>query len=51
MSDMFCFQCEQTVGGKACTGKKGTCGKMADTSNLQDEWAAQAATADHSADR
>ena len=37
MSDMFCFQCEQTVGGKACTGKKGTCGKMADTSDLQDE--------------
>lgn len=36
MSDMFCFQCEQTAGGKACTGKKGICGKMADTSNLQD---------------
>lgn len=37
MSDMFCFQCEQTAGGKACTGTKGVCGKMADTANLQDE--------------
>ena len=37
MSEMFCFQCEQTAGGKACTGAKGVCGKMADTSNLQDE--------------
>ena len=24
---MFCFQCEQTAGGKACTGKAGVCGK------------------------
>ncbi|MFA7643074.1 MAG: hydroxylamine reductase [Sphaerochaetaceae bacterium] len=37
MSEMFCFQCEQTAGGKACTGAKGVCGKMADTANLQDE--------------
>jgi len=36
MSQMFCFQCEQTAGGKACTGAKGVCGKMADTANLQD---------------
>ena len=36
MSDMFCFQCEQTVGGKACT-KAGACGKNAVVSNGQDE--------------
>ncbi len=34
---MFCFQCEQTAGGNACTGKRGICGKMADTANLQDK--------------
>ncbi len=33
---MFCFQCEQTAGGKACT-VKGVCGKESSTSNLQDE--------------
>lgn len=37
MSDMFCFQCEQTAGGTGCTGKAGVCGKKADTANLQDE--------------
>ncbi len=36
MSDMFCFQCEQTVQGKGCT-KKGVCGKEYTTSNLQDK--------------
>jgi len=36
MSNMFCFQCEQTVGGKGCT-VAGACGKSADTSNLQDD--------------
>ena len=36
MSDMFCFQCEQTAGGKVCA-TKGVCGKAAPTSNLQDE--------------
>ena len=35
MSQMFCFQCEQTAGGKACT-RVGVCGKKAETSNLQD---------------
>ena len=34
MNNMFCFQCEQTAGGKACTGSRGVCGKQADTSNL-----------------
>ena len=33
---MFCYQCEQTAGGKACTGMAGVCGKKADTSELQD---------------
>ncbi len=36
MSNMFCFQCEQTAGGKACTNV-GVCGKQASTANLQDE--------------
>ena len=35
MSDMFCFQCEQTAGGKGCT-KIGVCGKKAATAGLQD---------------
>ncbi|MDR2530932.1 MAG: hydroxylamine reductase [Oscillospiraceae bacterium] len=33
---MFCYQCEQTAGGKACTGKAGVCGKSAQTADLQD---------------
>jgi len=37
MSEMFCFQCEQTAGGKACTAKAGVCGKQHDTANIQDE--------------
>ncbi|HOJ11620.1 MAG TPA: hydroxylamine reductase [Clostridiales bacterium] len=36
MSNMFCFQCEQTAGGKACT-QSGVCGKKPDVSNKQDE--------------
>lgn len=36
MSDMFCFQCEQTVGGKSCT-KAGACGKNAIVANGQDD--------------
>lgn len=36
MSDMFCFQCQQTAGDKACV-VNGVCGKKADTSNLQDD--------------
>lgn len=34
-TDMFCYQCEQTVGGKGCT-KVGVCGKTPDVSALQD---------------
>ncbi|MDD4699271.1 MAG: hydroxylamine reductase [Oscillospiraceae bacterium] len=37
MSDMFCFQCEQTAGCTGCTGRAGVCGKQADTANFQDE--------------
>ena len=36
MDKMFCFQCEQTAGGKGCTGNKGVCGKEAETANSQD---------------
>ncbi|MGD9559554.1 MAG: hydroxylamine reductase, partial [Oscillospiraceae bacterium] len=37
MNEMFCFQCEQTAGGNACTGKAGVCGKPASNANLQDK--------------
>lgn len=37
MEKMFCFQCEQTAGCKACTGAAGVCGKKSDTAQLQDE--------------
>jgi len=36
MSDMFCFQCEQAMGGKGCT-KIGVCGKQPDVARKQDE--------------
>ena len=32
---MFCYQCQETAGGKGCT-VKGVCGKTGDVSNLQD---------------
>ena len=35
-TEMFCFQCEQTIKGKGCTGAQGMCGKKSDTANLQD---------------
>lgn len=34
-SPMFCYQCEQTLGGKACT-KFGVCGKSPEIAALQD---------------
>ncbi|MFZ7104206.1 MAG: hydroxylamine reductase [Peptococcaceae bacterium] len=34
-SNMFCFQCEQTAGGKGCT-KVGVCGKRPEVAGLQD---------------
>ena len=33
--EMFCYQCEQTAGGKGCT-KSGVCGKTPEIANLQD---------------
>ena len=36
MSNMFCYQCEQVAGGKACTNV-GVCGKKPEVSNKQDE--------------
>ena len=32
---MFCYQCDQTAGGKGCT-KMGVCGKTPEIANLQD---------------
>lgn len=32
---MFCYQCEQTAGGKGCT-KLDVCGKTPEVANLQD---------------
>ena len=34
---MFCYQCEQTAGGKGCSGRMGVCGKTSDTAELQDQ--------------
>ncbi|ABP67215.1 hybrid cluster protein [Caldicellulosiruptor saccharolyticus DSM 8903] len=34
-TEMFCFQCEQTAGGKGCT-RVGVCGKDSRVANLQD---------------
>ncbi len=36
-NQMFCFQCEQTAGCKACTGASGVCGKKSETAELQDK--------------
>jgi hydroxylamine reductase len=36
MTDMFCFQCEQTSGGKGCT-RGGVCGKSPEVARKQDE--------------
>ncbi len=36
MSEMFCFQCEQTAGGAGCT-RSGVCGKKPGTALLQDK--------------
>ncbi len=34
---MFCFQCEQTAGGKCCAGSAGVCGKSQVDASLQDQ--------------
>ena len=33
--EMFCYQCEQTAGGKGCT-KIGVCGKTPEIAGMQD---------------
>ncbi len=35
MSEMFCFQCQQTAGNKGCV-RTGVCGKQPETADLQD---------------
>lgn len=40
MSNMFCFQCQQTAGNSGCI-RTGVCGKQPDTSNLQDRLVSQ----------
>ena len=35
--EMFCYQCEQTAGGRACAGRSGVCGKTSEVAMLQDE--------------
>ncbi len=37
MSEMFCFQCQQTAHNVACEGKSGVCGKKSNNAQLQDE--------------
>lgn len=37
MSEMFCFQCEQTAGCSGCVGAAGVCGKPSNVANLQDK--------------
>ena len=36
MTEMFCFQCEQTAGGTGCT-KIGVCGKKPEVADKQDQ--------------
>ena len=37
MSNMFCFQCQQTAHNTGCEGKRGVCGKKSDTADIQDK--------------
>ena len=43
MSNMFCFQCQQTAGNSGCI-RTGGCGKQPETSNLQDRLISQLIT-------
>ena len=43
MSNMFCFQCQQTAGNSGCI-RTGVCGKQPETSNLQDKLVSQLIT-------
>ena len=40
MSNMFCFQCQQTAGNSGCI-RTGVCGKQPETANLQDRLVSQ----------
>ncbi len=40
MSEMFCFQCQQTAGNSGCV-RVGVCGKQPSTAHLQDELVAR----------
>lgn len=37
VQEMFCFQCEQTARGVACSSRQGVCGKSAEVARLEDE--------------
>ncbi|MCL1992789.1 MAG: hydroxylamine reductase [Spirochaetes bacterium] len=37
MKKMFCFQCEQTAGGKGCAASAGVCGKAGSAALLMDD--------------
>lgn len=43
MSNMFCFQCQQTAGNSGCI-RTGVCGKQPETANLQDRLVSQLIT-------
>ncbi len=47
--NMFCFQCEQTAGGRGCTGGAGVCGKKSDTALLHDQLTGALITLAHQA--
>ncbi|MDR2536032.1 MAG: hydroxylamine reductase, partial [Treponema sp.] len=51
MANMFCYQCEQTAGGKGCTGKAGVCGKTDKTALLQDRLTGELITLAKTANR
>ncbi len=36
MTEMFCYQCQETMRNRGCNARKGMCGKPADVSRLQD---------------
>ena len=48
---MFCYQCEQTAGGKGCAAGRGVCGKTAEMTALQDALRHLAASASWFASR
>ena len=51
MSNMFCYQCEQTAGGKGCAGRAGVCGKTEAVALLQDKLTGELITLAKAANR